>query len=303
MILGFWWSQQMSFKMQRRTWLSVVVTLNLVLIGAANETQSGGTVVPVEELFRKCVSDTGVNYLKVKAQLMARPQETAVLTKKTLGNADAPWQDRVTAQALAEEMADPPAYSRARHDLLRLGYLGVVLFGAEAPRPIVIRPDRRAFEDAIGLSVSDPVMAAESSEAGKVFRLMEKYPGLTGETLLKTTGESILPKVAEIAVEWNHEDKDKYHKSSATKRADVTLDPPLPLTEEEFLRKHGPRESGEIVAWVKSAAALTTTYANSKDTANLLGTLDATDYQDVLARCRSSLDKRKTTSQPAHTQK
>jgi hypothetical protein len=287
--------------MRKSTWLFIIVSLNFAFLGAANETPGGEVAVPVEDLFRKCVGETGVNYLKVKTQMVARSDETAIYAKKILGNADAPWQDRVTAQALAEEMADPVAYSRARHDLIRLGYLGYLIFGG--PRFAVITADRQAVRDAIGLSVSDPVMTAESTEAGKVYRLMKKYPGLTAEMLLKTTAESVLPEVAAVAVEWNNEDINKYIKPAATNRTVVTPDPPLPLTEEEFLRKHPPGESGEIVKWVKSAAALTTTYANSKDTPNLLGTLDATDYQDILARCRSSLDKRKATTQPAQTQK
>jgi hypothetical protein len=246
-----------------------------------------------DELFGKCLATTGTDYAQAKAVLVARPKEAEVLAKKVLDNKDAPWLNRILAQALTEEVGDPGAYSRARHELLRLGYL---LF--EKGRhgvPHVMTPEYITRRDAVGLHVSDPVLAPENSDAGRMYRVLTRYPGLTWEVLAKSTADSLLPQVAAIAAEISQ--------AAMEERIRQNVDPPLTFNAEEFIKRLRPGEAKAIERCVKTVAAYATTYANTKDTSNFLSLLDDDRFHDVVTECRASLEKRSSSSQPAQTQK
>ena len=79
-------------------------------------------VLSIDDLFARCVATSGTDYFDAKSVMVSRPREAEVLAKRILDQKDAPWTDRVLAQALAEEITDPKAYAAARAELIRVAF-------------------------------------------------------------------------------------------------------------------------------------------------------------------------------------
>jgi hypothetical protein len=236
-----------------------------------------------DDLFAKCLAAAGNDYMEAKAVVVSRPKEAEALAKKILDTKDASWQQRVLAQALAEEVADPKAYTAARMELVRVAHL---------------RWQNSQFGGSHGSnSVDGAARAAYQTSSENLFGLLAKYPGLKGEMILKSTADFVLPLVAEIVSQSSRRRQENWQ---AAGRGDI----PAQISPEQFMKTAKPNEPAALLGSVRSQAALACARVPNAETRSLLGTLDPKEYASVLADCdrllQGAATKPTTGTQPTH---
>jgi hypothetical protein len=252
--------------------------------GAAGVAAKAGlAALSTEELCGKCLASTGNDYAEAKGVMIARPKEAAELAKKILDNKDAPWQSRVLAQALAEEIADPKAYAAARFELIR-----VALAWRNVPGP---GRGGRSFTPPTGNP--DPRRTYQA-DAENLFKLLAPSPGLKGEIILKTTADALFPQVAEVCSQDLQRRLEEYRKWWDANPADhinASFAPPAQYTPEEYIKGAPPDEPAKMLRFVRSQAALACAHAPNAETRALLKSLDSNEYAGVLAECERVLQE------------
>jgi hypothetical protein len=220
-----------------------------------------------EVLFAKCLTATGTGYAEAKAVMVSRPKEAAALAQKMLDNKDTPWQNRVLAQAMAEEIADSKAYAAAHMEIIRVAHIA----GAT--------PGHGGDAGAIA--------AALKTNSAELYKLLARYPGLSGEIILKATAESNFALVGEWRLQGAIQDWQR-------KVAEGLDEDQVPLEESlrvYWMKPRRSEEPAEMLRYVCSLAALACAYAPNADTQSLLKSLDSKEYAGVLAECERFLQE------------
>jgi hypothetical protein len=235
-----------------------------------------------DELFAKCLAATGTDYTQAKAAIVSRPKEVEALAKKTLDNKDAPWQSRVLAQALAEELADPKAYAAARLELIRVARTrwNVLELGPS--------PQGRNL-------LGEGPKTAYLASSDKLSKLLAPYPGLKGEMILKPTVDTVSPLLEEA-------DAQVIRRMAEEWPADPVMrifGGPMPLYPGAQAQAEAP---AKLLPHVRSEAALACARAPNAETRPLLKSLDPKKYAGVLADCdrilQEAATKPATSTQP-----
>jgi hypothetical protein len=225
---------------------------------------------PVEELLKQCVGLTGIRYAAAKALMVARPAETLALTKKILADAEASWQSRVVAQALAEEISDPKGYADARMQLINRA---------------------RNFASPVGAGTeggSSGQINALLAASDSLYEFLGAYPGLKGEMILKATADTIFPLVADGVYQASRQREQEYLSNPQGLRYTPVA------SAEEYLSRVSDVTRGGVIHYLRLEAALACVRVSNGETQELLNSLYAMEggavwRREVESRRSSSL--------------
>jgi hypothetical protein len=250
-------------------------------------TPPANSALSTDELFAKCLAATGTDYAEAKAVLVSRPAEAAAAAKKALENKEAPWQNRVIARALLEELADPKAFAAARMELIRVAcaWRNIPPRGEGEYRPN-LRPGEQ-----------DPREVYRTA-ADNLYKLIAPYPGLCAEITLKATADSIFPLVVEVV---NQDLRRRFEEWKSNPNQQSYAPPPQSWNAVQ------PDEPNRSLRFVRSQAALACAKAPTAETRSLLQSLDPKEYASVLADCdrilQEAATKPATNTQPTSSTK